>query len=49
VNAAAYNSPSKMKALLCSTADDIGDAHQGCGRLNVYRAIATALHDPNLP
>ncbi len=49
VNAASYGTPAKMKALLCSTADDIGDAHQGCGRLNIYRAIATALHDPTLP
>jgi hypothetical protein len=38
-----------MKQLLCSTADDIGDANQGCGRLNVYRAIAKAAGDPNLP
>ncbi len=45
----AYHSAAAMKQLLCSTADDIGDAHEGCGRLNVYRAMATALHDPNLP
>jgi len=44
-----YQSPSAMKALLCATADDIGDPHEGCGRLNVYRAMATALGDPNLP
>lgn len=46
----AYQSPSAMKSLLCSTSDDLGgDTHQGCGRLNVYRAMATALHDPTLP
>ncbi len=49
VNAPAYGSPTAMKQLLCSTADDIGDAHQGCGRLNVYRAMAIASGDPNPP
>ncbi|MDE2481859.1 MAG: S8 family serine peptidase [bacterium] len=44
-----YGSPNAMRTLLCSTADDIGDPHQGCGRLNVYRAVATALGDPTLP
>ncbi len=44
-----YQSPSKMFQLLCTTADNIGDAHQGCGRLNVYRAMATALGDSPLP
>jgi subtilisin family serine protease len=38
-----------MKTLLCTTADDIHDANEGCGRLNVYRAMATALSDPHLP
>lgn len=46
---ASYASPSKMYQLLCGTADNIGDAHQGCGRLNVYRAMATALADPTPP
>jgi subtilisin family serine protease len=46
---ATYQSPTAMKALLCTTADDIADPHQGCGRLNVYRAMATALNDPHLP
>ena len=46
---AAYQSPSKMFQLLCTTADDIGDPHEGCGRLNVYRAMATALGDPHPP
>ncbi len=45
----AYQSPTAMKNLLCSTADNIGDPHQGCGRLNVYRAVAKAVGDPNLP
>jgi len=44
-----YQSSSAMKSLLCETADDIGDPNQGCGRLNVYRAMAKALGDPNLP
>jgi hypothetical protein len=38
-----------MKSLLCTTADDIGDGKEGCGRINVYRAMATALADPVLP
>jgi subtilisin family serine protease len=44
-----YQSPAKMKQLLCSTADDIGSPHEGCGRLNIYRAMAVALHDPSPP
>ncbi len=44
-----YQSASAMKQLLCTTADDIGDPHEGCGRLNVYRAMAKALNDPSLP
>jgi subtilisin family serine protease len=44
-----YQSPAKMKQLLCSTADNINASHEGCGRLNVYRAMATALGDPSLP
>ncbi len=46
---AGYASPSAMKRLLCQNAHDIGDAHQGCGRLNVYRAMAIAAGDPNPP
>lgn len=41
--------PVQVKALLCSTADDIHDPHEGCGRLNIYRAMATVLNDPVLP
>ncbi len=46
---ATYRSPAKMKQLLCATADDIAAAHEGCGRLNIYRAMATALGDPSPP
>lgn len=49
VSGATYQSPSAMKTLLCSTAHDIGDAREGCGRVNAYRAVATALNDPSLP
>lgn len=45
----AYQSPSQMKQLLCTTADDISDPNEGCGRLDVYRAMATALADPVVP
>jgi subtilisin family serine protease len=44
-----YGTPAAMKALLCQTADNLGDSRQGCGRLNVYRAMATALSDSPLP
>jgi subtilisin family serine protease len=44
-----YADPAKMFQLLCTTADNISDPHEGCGRLNVYRAMARALADPNLP
>jgi len=49
VSPAIYQSPAFMKQLLCSTADDLSDTHQGCGRLNIYRAMATALGDPTPP
>ena len=45
----AYQSPSAMKSLLCTTADDIGDGHEGCGRLDVYRAMAKAVGDSASP
>ena len=38
-----------MKTLLCTTADDIHDANEGCGRLNIYRAMAVAVGDPSPP
>lgn len=44
-----YQSPSKMKSLLCTSADDIGDPHEGCGRLNIYRAMAVVVGDPTPP
>jgi subtilisin family serine protease len=49
VNSGAYHTAAAMKTLLCTTADDISAPHEGCGRLNVYRAMATAVHDPNIP
>ncbi len=44
-----YHVPSLMKQLLCTTSDDINDLKQGCGRLNIYRAMAVALGDNVLP
>jgi len=44
-----YQSPARMKQLLCATADDLNDPREGCGRLNVNRAMASALNDPKLP
>jgi subtilisin family serine protease len=44
-----FGTPAMMKQLLCSTADDISDTHEGCGRLNVYRAMAKAIGDSALP
>jgi len=45
--------PAVMKSLLCSTTDQLtttgSTQNQGCGRLNVYRAMATALGDSVLP
>jgi subtilisin family serine protease len=46
---ATYQSATAMKQLLCQSADNIGDTRQGCGRVNVYRAMAIATGDPNLP
>ena len=37
--------PARIKQLIDGTADNINDAHQGHGRLNVYRAIAGLLGD----
>jgi subtilisin family serine protease len=46
-----YKTPAAMKQLLCTTADSIANstAIQGCGRLNVYRAMAIAVGDPSPP
>jgi subtilisin family serine protease len=49
VSGSTYASPTAMFQLLCETADNISDPHQGCGRLNVYRAMAKALNDPVQP
>jgi subtilisin family serine protease len=46
---ATYQSAAKMRGLLCQTADDIGDPNEGCGRLDIYRAMAVALADPSPP
>jgi hypothetical protein len=46
---ASFASPTAMKTLLCQTADDLGDSHQGCGRLNIYRAMAHAIGDTSPP
>jgi hypothetical protein len=43
-------SPTAMKNYLCAYADNLNnDTHQGCGRLNIYRAMAHALMDPAPP
>jgi subtilisin family serine protease len=44
-----YQSPAAMKQLFCSTADNIGSPNEGCGRIDIYRAMASALHDQVLP
>jgi subtilisin family serine protease len=44
-----YQSSSAMMTLLCQTADNINSSIQGCGRLNVYNAMAKALGDPSPP
>ncbi len=46
---ASYQNPALMKQLLCQTADNISDSHQGCGRLNVYNAMAVAIGDTAKP
>jgi subtilisin family serine protease len=44
-------SPAQIAQILESTADDIGDARQGHGRLNLYRALAAVVGDtaPSAP
>lgn len=41
--------PAEMKRLLCGTAHDIGDSNEGCGRLDAYLAVATAVGDSSPP
>ncbi len=48
----AYSTPAEIRTLLCSTADNLGapyGTHQGCGRLNAYRAMAYAVGDTVKP
>jgi subtilisin family serine protease len=48
VSGSTYKTPAAMKTLLCQTADNLTiPSHQGCGRLNAYRALAMALGDNN--
>jgi subtilisin family serine protease len=44
-----YSTATEVKNLLCTTATNINDPHQGCGRLDVYRAMAYAMNDPTKP
>ena len=39
--------PATVKTILCGTARQITNVKQGCGRLDVYRAVARAVNDPN--
>jgi subtilisin family serine protease len=38
-------SPARVMQIIDGTADNIGDPHQGHGRLNIYKAIATLFSD----
>jgi subtilisin family serine protease len=40
-----YGTPAAMKTLLCETADDINSPIEGCGRLDIYKAMAKAVGD----
>jgi subtilisin family serine protease len=40
-------SASQIKTLLCSTAVQIPGGKAGCGRINVYKAMAAAVGDPS--
>lgn len=40
-------SASSMKTLLCNSATKISDVKSGCGRLNVYKAMASVVGDPS--
>jgi subtilisin family serine protease len=41
--------PAQLSTLLASTADDIADANQGAGRLNLRRAMAAVTGNPAVP
>ena len=40
-------SPASVKTVLCSSARAIVSAKSGCGRLDVYRALARVVNDPS--
>jgi subtilisin family serine protease len=42
-------SPSRIRSIIATTADDIGDPYQGNGRLDIYRALAAVTGDPKPP
>ncbi len=39
--------PATVKTLLCNSARNISNTKQGCGRLDVYRAMAATVGDPS--
>lgn len=41
--------PTKVFQILCQQADDINDTNQGCGRVDAYTAVATAIGDGSPP
>ncbi len=41
--------PAKIASILCSTAININDPKQGCGRVEAYRAVARAVGDGSVP
>ena len=44
-NGFAVPSPARIQQIIQDTADNINDPHQGHGRLNIYKAIATLFTD----
>lgn len=49
LGAAPTLTPAQVKSYLCSTAIDIGDPREGCGRIDAYRAVARAVGDSHVP
>ncbi|HEY5257201.1 MAG TPA: S8 family serine peptidase, partial [Candidatus Baltobacteraceae bacterium] len=41
--------PARVKTILCQSALNINDPHQGCGRVDAYRAVARAVGDGSVP
>lgn len=39
----------QVKTFLCNNATAIGGTKSGCGRLNIYKAMAAVVHDPSPP